>query len=63
MPKRDANTIQSVPLKAHNTGISIGKIKKNSQTTASDTGWSEDEKERMRKSGYDTVDMIRAWYG
>ena len=63
MPKRDTNTIQFDHQKMHHMDITTGKIKKNVQITIRDTGWSEDEKERMRKSGYDTVDMIRAWYG
>ena len=42
--------------------VSIGKIEKNTQTTAKDTGWSEAEKERMGKYGYDGLDMVRAWY-
>jgi hypothetical protein len=42
--------------------ISIGKITKNTQLTTNDTGWSEAEKERMRKFGYDGVDMIKEWY-
>jgi len=42
--------------------VSIGKVTKNAQLTTNDTGWSEAEKERMRKFGYDGVDMIREWY-
>ena len=30
--------------------------------TVADTGWSEEEKERMKKFGYDSLDMVRAWY-
>ena len=41
---------------------SIGKIEGNAQITAKDTGWSEEEKERMRNFGYDSLDMVRAWY-
>lgn len=32
------------------------------QTTISDTGWSQEEKERMKEYGYDGLDMVRAWY-
>lgn len=32
------------------------------QVTVMDTGWSEEEKERMKTSGYDSLDMVRAWY-
>lgn len=45
-----------------NISISIGKLPEDAQVTTSDTGWSEEEKERMRQAGYDGVDMIRAWY-
>ena len=40
--------------------ISIGKIEGEAQVTINDTGWSEEEKERMRQ--YDDMDIIRAWY-
>lgn len=46
----------------HDVCISIGKIEKESQMTSGDTGWSEEEKERMRQAGYDDMDVIRAWY-
>ena len=42
--------------------ISIGKIEGEAQVTSNDTGWSEEEKERMRQAGYDDMDIIRAWY-
>jgi len=42
--------------------VSVGEIKENSQITVRDTGWSEEEKERMRNAGYDGVDMVNAWY-
>ena len=32
------------------------------QITVRDTGWSEEEKERMKTFGYDSLDMVRAWY-
>ena len=41
--------------------IVIGKIEDETQVTSSDTGWSEEEKERMRQYGYDDMDIIRAW--
>ena len=40
--------------------ISIGKIEGEAQVTS--TGWSEEEKERMRQAGYDDMDIIREWY-
>lgn len=43
--------------------VSIGEIGENfPQITVSDTGWSDEEKERMKASGYDGLDMVRAWY-
>ena len=42
--------------------IVIGKIEDETQVTSNDTGWSEEEKERMRQSVYDDMDIIRAWY-
>ena len=35
--------------------ISIGKIEGEAQVTSNDTGWSEEEKERMRQAGYDDM--------
>ena len=37
--------------------ISIGKIEGEAQVTSNDTGWSEEEKERMRQAGYDDMDI------
>ena len=42
--------------------ISIGKIEGETQVTSNDTGWSEEEKDRMRQYGYDDMDIILAWY-
>lgn len=47
---------------ARETSITIGKLLEDAQVTTTDTGWSEEEKERMRQAGFDGVDMIRAWY-
>lgn len=44
------------------TFVTIGKIPEDEQITFTDTGWSEETKERMRQAGYDDMDMIRAWY-
>ena len=46
----------------HDVCISIGKREEESQMTSGDTGWNEEEKERMKQAGYDDMDMIRAWY-
>ena len=50
------------PMTELDVRISIGKIEEESQITTNDTGWSEEEKDRMRQAGYDDMDMIRAWY-
>lgn len=42
--------------------VAIGKIPEDEQITIADTGWNEEEKDRMRRVGYDDLDMIRAWY-
>ena len=44
------------------SSISIGKLPEDAQATIKYTGWSKEEKERMRQAGYDGVDMVRAWY-
>ena len=38
------------------------EIEENTQITVKDTGWSEEEKERMIAYGYDSLDLVRAWY-
>ena len=62
MSKHIADKIKHGSIETNDIHTSIGKIKKNAQLTTNDTGWSEAEKERMRKFGYDGVDMIREWY-
>ena len=42
--------------------VSIGEMPENAQITVKDTGWSEEEKERMKAVGYDGLDRVRAWY-
>ena len=42
--------------------ISIEKIEGDMQVTSNETGWSEEEKERMRQYGYDDMDIIWTWY-
>ena len=59
MSKCDADKMKYSSAEADNIYVSIGKINKNIQITTKDTGWSETEKERMSKFGYDGVDMIR----
>ena len=31
------------------------------QLTIADTGWTDEERNNMRKHGYDGMDMLRAW--
>jgi hypothetical protein len=62
MSKHDADKVKHDSSEAYNIYVSIGKITKNTQLTTKYTGWSETEKERMSKFGYDGVDMIREWY-
>lgn len=38
------------------------EMPEDAQITVKDTGWSEEEKERMKALGYDGLDMVRAWY-
>ncbi len=47
---------------ARQISITIGKLPENAQVTTQETGWGEEEKERMRQAGYDDMDMVRAWY-
>ena len=54
--------MNETPMTGHDVRISIGKIEEESQITTNDTGWTEEEKDRMRQAGYDDMDMIRAWY-
>ena len=47
---------------ARQNSITIGELPNDAQVTIQDTGWSEEEQERMRQAGYDGVDIVRAWY-
>lgn len=62
MSEQQLDTREYDSAEANEIGVSIGEIKKNTQITARDTGWSEEEKKRMKIFGYDSLDMIRAWY-
>lgn len=52
----------SQKVEVENISITIGELPKDAQVTIQDTGWSEEEKDRMRQAGYDNMDMVRAWY-
>ena len=62
MSERQLNTREYDSAETNEISVSIGKIEENTQITVKDTGWSEEEKERMRQFGYDGLDMVRAWY-
>ena len=54
--------MKSPQFQEQDTFVTIGKVPEDEQITVTDTGWSEENKERMRQAGYDDMDMIRAWY-
>lgn len=62
MSEHQLDTREYDSAETNEISVSIGKIEKNAQVTVKDTGWSEEEKERMRAFGYDSLDMVRAWY-
>lgn len=62
MSERQLNTREYDSAETSNIAVSIGEIPKNAQITVKDTGWSQEEKERMKAFGYDGLDMVRAWY-
>ena len=62
MSERHFDTMKYDSTETTKIGISIGEIPENAQITVKDTGWSEEEKERMRAFGYDGLDTVRAWY-
>ncbi len=62
MSERKRDTREYDFAETNEISISIGKIKENTQITLKDTGWTEEEKERMKQFGYDGLDMIREWY-
>lgn len=57
-----AENIQAESTEAHATTVFIGRVEENAQTTVKDTGWTEEDKERMKQFGYDSLDIVRAWY-
>ena len=62
MSEHRIDTQQHDSAEASEISVSIGKMEENAQITVKDTGWSEEEKERMKTYGYDSLDMVRAWY-
>lgn len=62
MPTHHTENTQADSTETHATTVFIGRVDENAQTTVTDTGWTEEEKERMKQFGYDSLDMVRAWY-
>ena len=62
MSEHQLDTREYDSAETNEISVSIGKIEENPQITVKDTGWSEEEKERMRAFGYDGLDMVRSWY-
>lgn len=63
MSEHQINPREYVFVEADEISVSIGEIEENfPQITVRDTGWSEEEKEHMKTFGYDSLDMVRAWY-
>jgi len=62
MSERQHDTMQYDSAETNEIAVSIGEISEDAQVTVTDSGWSEEEKERMRAFGYDGLDMVRAWY-
>lgn len=62
MSERQFDTMDYDYVETNKVSVSIGEIKENSQITVRDTGWAEEEKDRMKEFGYDGLDMVRAWY-
>ena len=62
MSKQRTDEMNCGSVEINGISISIGKIEENTQVTVKDTGWTEEEKERMEKYGYDSLDIVRAWY-
>ena len=56
------DTIEYDSAETNELTVSIGEIPENAQITVKDTGWSEEEKERMKILGYDNLDIVREWY-
>lgn len=62
MLKNQDDTASHDPAGISESSISIEKVEEYAQVTVADTGWTEEEKERMKQHGYDSLDMVRAWY-
>ena len=62
MSERQFDTMKNDSVETKEIAVSIGERPEDAQITVTDTGWSEEQKERMRNFGYDGLDMVRTWY-
>ena len=62
MPERQFNTMKYDSAATNEIAVSVGEVPEDAQITVTDTGWSEEQKERMRNFGYDGLDMVSTWY-
>ena len=62
MPKHHDKKMSNDSNEINIRSVNTGKVDEREQRTVAETGWSEEEKERMKKFGYDGLDMVRAWY-
>lgn len=60
--KRNDGEVVIIYDKPTDINIPFSELSEDVQITVKDTGWSEEEKERMKALGYDSLDMVRAWY-
>ncbi|MDL2316528.1 hypothetical protein LJC59_05540, partial [Desulfovibrio sp. OttesenSCG-928-A18] len=58
MPDRQFDTMNHDSTETNEIAVSIGEIPEDAQVTVIDTGWSEEEKDRMKAFGYDGLDMV-----
>lgn len=62
MPSHHTENTQTDATETHVTTVFSRRVDEDAQTTFNDTGWTEEDKERMKQFGYDSLDMVRAWY-
>lgn len=62
MPTHHTENTQADLSETHAMTVFIRRVDKDAQTTVNDTGWTEEDKKRMKQFGYDSLDMVRAWY-
>ena len=62
MPKHHDKKMPTDSAEINIRSVITGKVDEHGQLTVADTGWREEEKERMKKFGYDGLDMVKAWY-